>query len=421
MQQSRKYQVLLCAFLAISCSANDAAPTTNNFTEVDSAGITIATNDVPLSALHVVWTLEEPPVFRVGSLGGDAAYQFNRINSAVLLDGGRIAVGEDRPPEVRIFDSAGRHIVTHGRAGSGPGEFASLHRVFGGSGDTIIAVDGMYARSRAIRFTIGAGHLDDTPFARNRSRELLPDSLLPAEGVLQLLPDGAMILGAESGAQVNHDLTPSGQPFRPGSIGVWFSEDMSRTRVLTRFQEMEQMFVDAGDGRRTIAMPLGGRWGRSATSSRSPVRFCHANNDAPELHCVNSDGSYRIIRWVQQSTLIPSDSVAAWKKRHRERSRGAGAERIIAAALIHDTWPPIRGLSIASDHSVLVGTVDLNSPAGMSNYRVFSPSGELLGLAVFPESFWITDILGDDVIGVALDSTGLQSVVRYRLRRATGG
>jgi hypothetical protein len=113
--------------------------------------------------------------------------------------------------------------------------------------------------------------------------------------------------------------------------------------------------------------------------------------------------------------------VAAWKKRHRERNPGPGAERIIAAALTHDTWPPIRGLAIASDHSVLVNTVDLNSPAGMSNYRVFSQSGELLGLAVFPASFWITDIVGDDVVGVTLDSTGLQSVVRYRLRRAAGG
>jgi hypothetical protein len=279
----------------------------------------------------------------------------------------------------------------------------------------------MYARSRAIRFTVGNGFLDEAPFARNRMREAMPDSLLPGEGVLQLLPDGSMILGAETHSRVDFDLTPSGQAFRPGSIGVWFSPDMSRTQVISRFLEMEQMFVDKGDGNRGIALPMAGRDGRHATSARAPTRFCHANNNSPELHCVNSDGSYRIIRWAQRPTAIPVDSVAAWKKRYRDQRPGPATERVIASAIIHDSYPPIRTLAVASDHSVLVMTSDLVGAAGKASYRVFSSAGELLGLVTFPAPFFITDIGRDAVVGAAVDSNGLESVVRYRLRRAPGG
>lgn len=67
------------------------------------------------------WQLVED--LRVGSAEGDEAAAFSRIAALAVDASGRIHVLDALAQDVRVFDSAGTHLRTIGRAGDGPGEF----------------------------------------------------------------------------------------------------------------------------------------------------------------------------------------------------------------------------------------------------------------------------------------------------------
>jgi hypothetical protein len=64
--------------------------------------------------------LEE--VVRIGALEGSDEYVFGRIAAVVVAPDGRIYVLDTQVPAVRVYDRAGRHVLSFGRRGEGPGE-----------------------------------------------------------------------------------------------------------------------------------------------------------------------------------------------------------------------------------------------------------------------------------------------------------
>ena len=60
---------------------------------------------------------------RIGTLEGTGPDLFGRISALEVDESGNIYVFESQAQELRVFDSAGRHIRTIGREGGGPGEF----------------------------------------------------------------------------------------------------------------------------------------------------------------------------------------------------------------------------------------------------------------------------------------------------------
>ena len=68
------------------------------------------------------WRVEE--MLRIGRAeGADGPDLFARIAALTVDPAGRIYVLESQTQEIRVFDSAGRHVRTFGRKGGGPGEF----------------------------------------------------------------------------------------------------------------------------------------------------------------------------------------------------------------------------------------------------------------------------------------------------------
>jgi len=67
-------------------------------------------------------TMAREPVWRVGG-EAEGPYSFTFIVGATFMQGGRVAVLEPKPPQVRVFDASGKHQFTFGRLGLGPGEF----------------------------------------------------------------------------------------------------------------------------------------------------------------------------------------------------------------------------------------------------------------------------------------------------------
>lgn len=142
--------VSLCALVApavflTSCRGDDALPQAE-VTVTDSAGVRIVENPGAaigaMDALPVLATRD----LRIGMRDGPEVYQFSGIVGAARLQDDAIAVLNESPPEVRIFQSDGQIERTFGGPGEGPGEFSSVGSLQVLAGDTIIVFDPMAQR-----------------------------------------------------------------------------------------------------------------------------------------------------------------------------------------------------------------------------------------------------------------------------------
>ena len=101
----------------------------------DSAGITIVESTYRAEPMAPFTIVPEPEV-QIGQLDGPAEYTFRTITGARRLADGRILVADiDR---IHIYDAAGTHLTTFGRAGEGPGEFGRVRSVVVCGGEIIV-------------------------------------------------------------------------------------------------------------------------------------------------------------------------------------------------------------------------------------------------------------------------------------------
>ena len=300
--------------LVAACASADRA-TTDGFTSTDSAGFTIATNTMSGTALKSVFAVDSAPRLRIGVEAGEEPLQFDQITGVARLDGGRIAVANGRPAEVRIFSPAGEFLSAVGSAGQGPGEFQRLSAVIAGSGDTVFAVDPMYMRIH--RYTIGGGHVGTTTASLDSIlRAIAPMSL--AEGMTEPLRNGSVVVEGQppTDGPLDGSQFPTGELFRRREKAVWISADYSRSVVFGDVLGIQQMFIDMGGGRRSAEIPPSSRRQQTSIGARG-TKLCTAANETPEIRCVAQDGRVTIIRWTQQSVPTSRETIDAWKTRVR--------------------------------------------------------------------------------------------------------
>ncbi|MYE94691.1 MAG: hypothetical protein F4238_15175, partial [Gemmatimonadetes bacterium] len=87
----------------------------------DSAGIRIVENARPADDSRLPWRIGPEPTVSIGEVTGEEAYLLHGADAAVMLPDGRIVVANTGTGEIRVFDAAGVHQATWGRAGGGPG------------------------------------------------------------------------------------------------------------------------------------------------------------------------------------------------------------------------------------------------------------------------------------------------------------
>lgn len=76
------------------------------------------------------------------------------VTDAVLFEDGTLAIADAGNYRVVLVSEGGNLIRVLGRKGEGPGEFASLARIFHGGGDTLVTYD--WRRTRAAIWTLGS-------------------------------------------------------------------------------------------------------------------------------------------------------------------------------------------------------------------------------------------------------------------------
>lgn len=118
-------------------------------------GWTVTRDTLPNGAVHVVNMPPEPDggpasvlveEIRIGTVDGVGPSSFGQIKGLVVTLDGRIVVLDAMAQEIRTFSPDGRHLVTHGGKGAGPGELEAAFGLMKDPNDLIWVPDHSNAR-----------------------------------------------------------------------------------------------------------------------------------------------------------------------------------------------------------------------------------------------------------------------------------
>jgi hypothetical protein len=111
----------LAVLLIVAGCGDGTQVSTRWFAEFDTVGDTVVVRTLSGSIGDSVATLV--PVFLVGELEAQEEYVFGDIQGLAVDSAGAVYVTDAQFPAVRKYGPDGRHIMTLGREGSGPGEY----------------------------------------------------------------------------------------------------------------------------------------------------------------------------------------------------------------------------------------------------------------------------------------------------------
>lgn len=370
------------------------------YTRTDSAGIRIVESHAP------AWSgagrrIEPEPLLRIGQREGEEPYELGRISGLVLLARGRIAVSDHLANEIRVFDSAGRHVRTLGREGEGPGEFRSLIGIWAYRGDSIAAFDQRLYRTTVLSLETGLGRIVSNPVEGNFV-------------VFGLLRNGPFLLFNPG---QRRDLAPGLQWDSTDVVATTLAGDSSK--VVTRLQVLERMIGPGG--RRQQLTPFD-----VSVQAVAEDGFYWATSDEYEIDFYDAAGTRRrIIRRQVEPRPVDESMIAEYKAGFLEWVRGFEGdaavpryERRFEEGAFGETVPLFSDAFVDGDQRLWVSASPWPAFPGISrHWSVFSPDGVWLGDLHAPERLRIMDSRGDTVLGVWWDEMDVQHVQLHRLGR----
>jgi hypothetical protein len=107
------------------------------------AGLSIAAR---ADAQATSWPVSSTPTTVVGVAAANADGELAGVMGARRLKDGSLLIADSNPPQVRLFDAAGRFLTRVGRRGSGPGEFRGRLSMYRTAGDSVLIFDDETAR-----------------------------------------------------------------------------------------------------------------------------------------------------------------------------------------------------------------------------------------------------------------------------------
>lgn len=383
----------------------------------DSAGITVVAN--PEEGL---WSPEEVPraiqELAIGAAEGAEELQFGRIGGLDVDDDGTIYVLDQQAQEVRVFDSAGTHLRTFGRRGSGPGELSpGAAGVFLGPGDTVLVSDVMLQRvTRFHRTGAEAGsfplriedgvpiryvHAPGNRIAYQARRYVAPGSTEPTDPG----PDVLVVRDASGASTDTLAELPAGESFQFGGGGprlrffaaepVWTLTESGRL-VAGRSTEY-RLEVRSPDGRleRVITRPY---TPQAVTEADRRVvlegvrEMLRAQGVPPQVAGPMLDAATFGESYPAYGAILAGPEESLWLQRNRTAAELTEA---------------------GSDGFDLM---DLGSPV----WDVFDRQGRYLGAVAFPEGFTPMRVRGERFYGMLRDELDVQYVARVRLEGGQG-
>ncbi|MBD3617157.1 MAG: 6-bladed beta-propeller [Gracilimonas sp.] len=341
---------------------------------------------------------------RIGTEDGDENYMFGNIKEVALGTEGRMFVGDQQGPIVRMYDKDGKFIKNIGREGRGPGEytFISGMKAFqdgrlaiwnvGLTNISVYSAVGTYLETHTVNSTLNAPDLFEVGktgefYVKTRINRN-PDEPNWQFGWLKVSPEGEIIDTLE---------VPRDEVDRP------------LTFVL---------FTAQGSNHAFITEP------RSTMSSENYIVYAEDNNKY-EIEFLNKERPDKAIsQEFEPVPLHPEEKKQweAWTKVFAQR----GAESVVP-----DYKPAFRQIFTDREGRIWVwryAVAELtdmrinstNNPESNwwepPTFDVFMPNGSYYATVSLPLNVNFKDAKGDKVVAVVTGNMGEEYVVRYGLK-----
>jgi hypothetical protein len=347
------------------------------------------------SAAPARWTTSPEPVLTVGEVDGDPRYLFSQITGVRLFPDGAFAVSDFSSRSIRVYSAEGRHVVSMGGSGEGPGEFGDINHLGVLGSDTIVAYD--VSALRRTRYLRDGTLLGTTPFE-------------PADG----WPEVYLGTHADGDASVA-SLIPSprgGTDIVPDRMAIGrYAPDGSLLEV-----------VDTVPGIR--------RAGGTAVVPFSPFMHAWVLDDSvyvtdgrePVVDVLDARGE--IVRRIRVSIPRP-DLDAAWGVLRAELTAQDRTQWIedLAPGVAEEPVPVISETMVDRDGRIWLkhyepatDATHLRSGAlAGGHWTVVEADGRVVAEVALPVGFAPMDATGRSVLGVHRDELDVERVVTYEL------
>jgi hypothetical protein len=401
-QAAWSWSALQVVVHVVAAGCGDTVHSRRAHTESDSAGITIVAND--LNGFDQVCRVGATPAAVIGSADGGPEYELYRVFGASVLSDGRIVLVNQGSQELRFYDAAGRHLMSSGRKGGGPGEFSDAFHVWVLPGDTVWVGD-----YRPWQFLVFA---PDGKW----NRTVRPVPLYPnVPGVIEVLDGGRSILAT--------------QPFT--SEG----ENWGVRHLTVLLHGSEGTVSD------TIGIYPNGRWGMLPEHPRlglyplfesffridaTGTTVIMGHGSEPQFAVYGASGDLtmqRIIRWTVASRTVRAEHIAAEHQRivDRYRDTDPAMARQMVDPLISDKrpvaerFPAFSSLRAGRDGRFWVREFVAPTATQEQQWLVFDAEGRLTCRSRLPAAAEALEFGADYLLTLERDDLDIERVVKYPL------
>lgn len=399
------FSLLSLPFL-ISCGAG--GPADPAVVVRDSAGIRLIESARPAWREGEEWRVAPGPMVEVGVQDGPAEYQLYRVGAAIRLGDGRIVLANRGTNEIRQYDSAGRHLLTVGGTGDGPGEFRALAWVSAPPGDSILAWDASH--NRLSIFTPRGELAGTTQIEPVSSGTPTPGESFtaPYPMALTAFADGSLL------ARSIEIIPNPGEGVRRDSINlVRYLRSGAIAERLGRFPGFEFFARQQGDEllweRRVF--------GRNTHVAVRGRELLVGTNDRFEVVVMGGERQ-QVFRRVHEHRPVRSAEIQAYGdlllEAARDEASRAYSERVLELMSYPSELPPYRDLIADGEGNVWVEHYRA-APEEQPRWSVFGADGRWLGEVATPAGLRIHEIGAGYVLGVWTDEVGIEYLRLYEL------
>lgn len=404
-----KLSPLASLALAIAACGGDATAGALA-TRADSAGVTIVTNTGPSWRPGDGWRIDPEPILSVGPRpDADPRYELLRVTNGRLLPNGEVMVVVGGHFQLRVFGPDGEWRRSIGREGDGPGEF----RFPGGlttAGDTAFVGD--FRLSRLSAFSLAGEFLSSWPYPTMDPGGRVPPS--------QRLADGTWV---GSGTVSFSAGEVSGGVTRVPVAWYRISGDLSRVEdtVAIAAGTDRLIITTTGAGGEVTSMQVATlAVGRTSAVAIGGNFLLTGDSEFPEVRRYSTEGVLTSrVRWndppaMLDATLFERMKQAALVGSEEDEVRRASVDARFAASPPGTPLPHFSGLHLDPLENLWVrGFAPL--PTDSSRFRVFDPSGQLLGQLALGPRHTVLDIGTDRILTMWQDDDDLEYIRVYRI------
>lgn len=367
----------------------------------DSATVRIVESTEPIWPESTGWSVPSEPEVSIGGATGSAAYLFDEVRGVAETADGRIVVGDEGSNQIRVFGARGRHIVSLGGNGDGPGEFRRL-RSFILQGDTIVAFDGALAR---LTTYTAAGELLQTTEIEPAP---VPDHPLRMYDIVGILNEALVFVASafpanrEPTARTHWDEAPT----------LIYSRVGTRLGVLGEASGMDTYSTPERAGAVTFA--------RITSAAVRHDRLYMTDGGHLEVRIYDrTGGPAEIWRILQERRPVTGQTLETYFNHMAASGQipQESIERLRGNRPYRDFLPWISAVKVDPSGNLWIRLYQHGFSPDSERWFVIDARGVWLGEVTMPEGFSPYEITDDRILGVATDSLGVESVRLYGLAK----